>query len=60
MITKEQIIKTIQELPDDVSVEDAIERLYLLYKVNRGIDQANADQKVSQREAKERMGKWLK
>ena len=60
MITKKQIIKTIQELPDDASVEDAIERLFLLYKINRGIDQADAGQKVSQKEAKERMQKWLK
>jgi len=44
MITKEQMIKTIQELPDDVTVEDAIERLYLLYKINRGLDQGDACQ----------------
>jgi hypothetical protein len=28
--TKEQILKVIEELPDDAGVEDALDRLYLL------------------------------
>ena len=31
MQTKEQILKAIEELPDDATFEDALERLYLLY-----------------------------
>lgn len=60
MIAKEQAIKAIQELPQNASIEDAMERLYLIYKVDRGIKQADAGQKISQKEAKERMEKWLK
>jgi predicted transcriptional regulator len=60
MTTKEQMIKVIQELPDDATVEDAMERLYLLYKIERGIAQAEAGQKVSQEEARRRMAQWLK
>jgi hypothetical protein len=58
--TKEQVLKAIQELPPDATFEDAMERLYLLYKVERGIKQADAGQKISQEEAKKRMNKWLK
>lgn len=58
--TKEQMIKVFQDLPDDATVEDAMERLYLLYKVERGIAQADAGQKVSQEEARRRMAQWLK
>jgi hypothetical protein len=58
--TKEQVLKAIQELPQDATVEDAMEQLYLLYKVERGIKQADAGQKISQEEAKKRMKKWLK
>jgi hypothetical protein len=57
---KEQVLKAIQELPQDATLEDAMERLYLLYKVERGIKQADAGQKISQEEAKKRMNKWLK
>jgi len=54
------MIKVIQELPEDATVEDAMERLYLLYKIERGIAQAEAGQKVSQEEARRRMAQWLK
>ena len=60
MTTKEEIIKVIRQLPDDATVEDAIEKLYLLHKVERGIGQAGAGQKVSQEEARQRMERWLK
>jgi hypothetical protein len=60
MIAKEQLINAIQELPHDVSIEDVMEKLYLMYKIDRGIKQADMGQKVSQEEAKKRMEKWLK
>ncbi len=41
MGTKQQILKAMEELPDDASVEDALDRLYLLYKVERGLLQAD-------------------
>ncbi len=59
MIAKEQALKVIQELPQDASIEDAMEKLYLIYKVDRGIKQADAGQKVSQEEAKKRMEKMV-
>jgi predicted transcriptional regulator len=60
MSTKEQMIRLIQELPEDATIEDAMERLYLLHKVERGMAQADAGQKVSQEEARQRMARWLK
>jgi hypothetical protein len=60
MDTKQQMLKAIEELPDDARVEDALERLYLLYKIDRGIKQADAAELISQEEARQRMAKWLK
>jgi len=60
MIAKEQAIKAIQALPQNASIEDAMEKLYLIYKVNQGIKQADSGHKISQDEAKKRMEKWLK
>ena len=60
MDTKHQMLKAIEELPDDANVEDALEQLYLLYKINRGIKQADAGELVSQEEARLRMAQWLK
>jgi predicted transcriptional regulator len=58
--TKQQILKAIEELPDNASVEDAMERLYLLYKIERGLRQADSGDLISQEEARQRMAKWLK
>ena len=56
---KEKVLKAIEELPQDSTFEDTFERLYFLYKVEKGIRQADAGQKISHGEAKARMKKWL-
>lgn len=60
METKQQILKAIEELPDNASVEDALERLYLLYKIEKGLRQADCGDLIGQEEARQRMAKWLK
>ena len=60
METKEQILKAIEALPDDATIEDALERLYLLYKIERGLKQADNGALVTQEEARQRMAKWLR
>lgn len=60
METKQQILKAIERLPDNASVEDALERLYLLYKIERGLRQADRGDLISQEEARQRMARWLK
>ena len=59
MELKQRMLKTIEELPDDASVEDAIERLYLICKIQRGISQSDRGELVSQEEARQRMARWL-
>jgi len=58
--TKQQILKAIEDLPDDASVEDALDRIYLLYKIERGLGQADRGELISQEEARQRMAKWLR
>jgi len=60
MTVREKVIQAVQGLPDDASVEDAMERLLLLAKIERGIAQADAGEFVPHEEVKERMAKWLK
>ncbi len=58
--TKDQMLIAIQELPADATITDAMEQLYLLYKIERGLSEADSGQKVSQEEARQRMERWLK
>jgi predicted transcriptional regulator len=60
MTSKERVLKAVNDLPDDASIEDAMERLLLLAKIERGIAQADAGQTIPHSEVKERMAKWLK
>ena len=41
--TKDEIVRAIQELPDDATVADAMERLYFLAKVERGLEQSEGE-----------------
>ena len=56
---KEKIQKVVESLPDDARVEDAMERLYLLYKIEKGCSQADTGRTVTHEEAKRRLRKWL-
>jgi predicted transcriptional regulator len=52
---KERIRATVDAQPDNVTVEQAIERLYFLAKVERGLEQADAGKTVPHDEAKRRL-----
>ena len=50
----------IQNLPDDSTLEDIQYHLYVPEKVERGLTDLKSRRIVSQREAEQRMQKWLK
>jgi len=52
---KKRVLDAVRDLPDDATVEDAMERLYFLAKVEEGERQADARQTVSHEEAKRRV-----
>jgi predicted transcriptional regulator len=52
---KERILKAVEELPDDVTLDEAIEKLCFLAKVERGLQQANAGETIPHDEVKERL-----
>lgn len=50
---KSEVVQAIQDLPDDATVEDAMERLYFLVKVERGLEQSEGET-ISHEEIKAR------
>jgi len=61
MTVKEQLRQLVDKLSEDVTIEEAMERLYFLYKVQRGVEQLDAGQGISQEEARKRiLSKWAK
>jgi len=60
MNTKQQVLQAVQDLPEDASIEDAMERLFFLMKVERGLQQADKGHTLSHATLKRRMEGWLK
>jgi predicted transcriptional regulator len=54
--TKELIREVVERLPPDATVEDAMERLLVLAKIERGLAQADAGQTLSHEEVRKRLG----
>ena len=60
MTTKELVLEAVKNLPEDAAIEDAMEKLLVIAKIERGIEQADNGQTVSHDEVKQRVSKWLK
>jgi hypothetical protein len=60
MLTKSEVIKSIQTLPNQFQAEDAIERIVLLEKTRIGLQQSKEGKVVSKDQTKKRLKKWLK
>jgi predicted transcriptional regulator len=52
---KDRVLEAVRTLPDDATVEEAMERLYFLAKIDEGERQADAGRTVSHEEAKRRI-----
>jgi len=56
---KENIIDMIKNLPEDVSMEDIIEAIYVRKKIEKGLKDSEGGRVYSHEEAKEILKKWL-
>ena len=59
MTAKEEILELMKQIPDDLTVDEALERLQLLYDVEQGLQEAERGETVSHEEAKQMIEKWL-
>ena len=55
-ITRDRMIEAIRELPADATVDDAIERLVFLAKIEEGLAQLDRGEGIPHDEVKRRLG----
>jgi len=60
MLTKEKVLQSIKELPNEFSLDEIVEKLILLEKIDVGLQQVKQGEIVSNVDAKEKLKKWLK
>lgn len=56
---KSEVVDLLRSLPDTASFEDIQYHLYVLEKIKRGDQRAQAEGTLSHAEATKRLGKWL-
>ena len=56
---KGKVLQALGEYSDEVDVDEFMEKLYLLHKIEIGERQIEAGQAVSHDDAKKRLDKWL-
>ena len=57
---KQSAIKIIEQLPDEASYEDIMDRLLFMQKVDAGLEDIRQGRVVTHKEAKKRLARWLK
>jgi hypothetical protein len=60
MLTKQNVIKTISELPDSFSLDELIDKLIFIEKIQKGMKDSLTDHVYSKEDAAKRLAKWLK
>ncbi len=56
---KEEIKTLLERLPDDCTIEDIQYHLYVLGKIQKGIERAEKEGTISHEQAKKRLSKWI-
>ena len=59
MITKKTLMRTLENLPDKFSLDDLLDRIILLQKIDIGMEQSQEGQTHTTEQAKDRLKKWL-
>lgn len=60
MITKDKAIEAIKSLPDEFSIEELMDRLILLNKIETGIRQVESGETFTSDQAKRMVKEWSK
>jgi hypothetical protein len=60
MLTKEKVNKTINNLPDKFTIDELIDRLIFMEKIEEGLQQSGEGKVVSNEDVKIMIDKWSK
>ena len=60
MITKTLLIQTLEKLPENLTIDQVIDQVILLEKVQKGLDDSANGWINTKEQAKEKLSKWFK
>jgi predicted transcriptional regulator len=58
MITKEKVIESLKTFPSEFSIDDLIEKLIFIEKIEKGLQDSKDGKTRTHKEIKKIVGKW--
>lgn len=59
MLNKDAVLKTVQTFPDKFSVDELVDKMILLDKIEKGIQQAENKEVITEEEFDKKLDEWL-
>ena len=59
MLTKAKLKKQIENLPEEFSIDELVERLILMEKIERGVQQSEKGEIISETDLDNEIDKWF-
>jgi predicted transcriptional regulator len=56
---KEQVIRMVEDLPEDATIDDVMAELYFKLQVDAGLKELDEGKGIPHEEIEKRMAKWL-
>jgi len=60
MITKTRLINSLEKLPENLSIDDLVNHVVLIEKVQKGLDDVANGKLNTRSEAQKKLSRWLK
>jgi hypothetical protein len=60
MITKTQLISTLEKLPENLTIDQVIDHIIFIEKVQKGLEDSENSRVYTNEEARKKLSKWLK
>ncbi len=60
MLTKTSVIETITRFPDNFSIDELVDKMILLEKIEKGMQDADNGRVISEDELEKRIEEWSK
>ncbi len=60
MITKTQIKNTLDQLPEELTIDQVVDHLKFIEKVQKGLDDSINGRTQTKDEARQKLNKWLR
>jgi len=60
MITKTHLISTLEKLPENLTIDQVIDHIIFVEKIQKGLEDSENGRVYSNEEARKKLSKWLK